>query len=38
MKQKTWTKAVSFLLLVAIVFGLIPAAFASDEASECECQ
>ena len=36
MKQKTWTRAVSFLLLVAIVFGLVPAAFASDEASEIE--
>lgn len=36
MKQKTWTRAVSFLLLVAIVIGLIPAVFASDEASEIE--
>lgn len=36
MEQKTWTRAVSFLLLVAIVFGLVPAAFASDEASEIE--
>lgn len=36
MEQKTWTRAVSFLLLVAIVFDLIPAAFASDEASEIE--